>query len=217
MQNALMTTPPQEIAAIAAIGALLDRAGREPTRAQADQILLAELPPLLGDPTSEGTTVTVSEGTTVTGWTDAQRAASWAFGYRVEHSIIDGRNRVVLGPYFSSSFGERVPPRVESVAADAVDVWEALAGIVTSPYAIARLEHVLFAAKRGNGFARAAAAAEAYLACAGCWSREHDSVSDLQAALAHCPLLPGLLCLRVRFLALGYGRVTISAGTPART
>ena len=33
----------------------------------------------------------------------------------------------------------------------------------------------------------------------------------------HCPLLPGLLCPRVRFLALRYGRVTISAGAPART
>ena len=33
----------------------------------------------------------------------------------------------------------------------------------------------------------------------------------------HCPLLPRLLCPRVRFLALRYGRVTISAGAPART
>ena len=54
----------------------------------------------------------------------------------------------------------------------------------------------------------------------------HDA-SDLRAQAGkkrldishkpHCPLLPGLLGPRVRFLALRYGWVTISAGAPART
>lgn len=170
-----MTKPPQEIVTA---GTLADRAGQEPTRAQADQLLLSELPPLLADP--------VPEEPSANDWTDVQRAVSWAFGYQVEHSSVDGRKRVLLGPYFASSLDEQVPPPAESISGQVADVWESLAGVVTSPYAVSRLEHVLFAVKRGNGFRRATAAAEAYLRCADGWSREQDSIADIQTALALC-------------------------------
>jgi hypothetical protein len=134
------------------------------------------LPPLLVDPTAEESAIAC--------WTEAQRAASWAFGYRVEHITTDGRRRVVLGPHHSTSFGVQTPPPIESAPAEVLDAWEALSEVVTTPYATARLEHVLFAAKHGNGFARAIAAAEAYLRCADGWSREYDAVGDLQTELA---------------------------------
>jgi hypothetical protein len=168
-----VTTPPLDIPTIAL---LIDSAAGEPTRTKADQVVLSQLPPLLADLTAEE----FSEA----GWNDVQRAASWAFGYRIQHTAAGGRGRVMLRPYFSASFGEQMPPPVEAVAAEVVDVWESLSEVVTAAYGSARLEHVLFVAGRGNGFARATAAAESYLECAGGWSREFDRVGDLQTALA---------------------------------
>jgi hypothetical protein len=40
-----------------------------------------------------------------------------------------------------------------------------------------------------------------------------DQVQPFDEACAHCPLLPRLPCLHVRFLALRYGLVTIRART----
>lgn len=58
----------------------------------------------------------------------------------------------------------RWPRPIATTPSDALQLWEATAGVVTAPAAIARLEDLLFELKVGNGRTRAERAAESYLA-----------------------------------------------------
>jgi hypothetical protein len=131
---------------LANIAAAIDRAGAEPTLGRADRYLAALLPPLIVDPLIDPAESEV--------WTTEQHAAALAFGYRLQHVTDTGRDRVELVAFHTLSGGEERPPRVCAIESAVVDVWEQLAASVTSFYGIARLEHLLFQARRGNGFTR---------------------------------------------------------------
>ncbi|MEU7793443.1 DUF4209 domain-containing protein [Micromonospora tulbaghiae] len=106
-------------------------------------------------------------------------AAAWAFSYKVRIDQSSGRPRIVFVPYFEAPDGEAYPPHVRSVPSSVVDMWEILASHVSTPYARARLEHLLFEARRGNGKDRAKAAALAYIGAAEQWDTGHDKIESL--------------------------------------
>jgi hypothetical protein len=160
--------------------ALLNQAGTQATHLAVDQVLRPALPPLMHGSIA---TEDQDEDEDASCWTLYQRAAGWAFGYRVTESYADGRRRVVFEPYFAISGGEQSPPPVDRVADEIVDAWEAIAEDVTASYSRARLQHLLFVRRRGNGRDRARAAVRGYIDAAAGWDRDADRLHDLRIAL----------------------------------
>ncbi|MEU9215647.1 DUF4209 domain-containing protein [Streptomyces sp. NPDC048376] len=97
------------------------------------------------------------------------RAALWAFDYRISVELDGNRQRVVVEPRFHGASGETDPPKVAAVAEEVVEVWHALTSKVTSPWGLARLQHLLFERRFGRAHEYAIAAAESYLAAATQW------------------------------------------------
>lgn len=152
----------------------LDAATRKSSHYEVDSALRAFLPPLVRD--SDG----AEEDGAANIW---QTATSWAFGYRVALRTEKRSRRIIFEPFFAMSDGEQMPPKIAEVDDEVVDAWEALAAAADAPYARARLEHVLFERRRGNGAERARAAAKGYLEASGDWERGRDRVVDLSLAL----------------------------------
>lgn len=110
------------------------------------------------------------------------RAAAWAFAYRVVIQDKNGRPRVVFEPHTSGTGIQSFPPAVEDVAADITEAWSLLANEVSSPFAIARLNHLLFERKYGNPRDHAARAIDSY--CDDAASRDwHRAQLHLTIAL----------------------------------
>ncbi|MDC7339220.1 DUF4209 domain-containing protein [Streptomyces lydicus] len=97
------------------------------------------------------------------------RAALWAFDYRISVELDGNRQRVAVEPRFHGASGETDPPKVAAVAEEVVEVWHALTSKVTSPWGLARLQHLLFERRFGRAHEYAIAAAESYLAAATQW------------------------------------------------
>ncbi|MFE2300885.1 DUF4209 domain-containing protein [Streptomyces sp. NPDC059445] len=111
------------------------------------------------------------------------RAALWAFDYRISVERDNDRQRVVVEPRFHGASGETDPPKVAAVAEEVVEVWHALTSKVTSPWGLARLQHLLFERRFGRAHEYAIAAAESYLAAATKWKIGLDRAGLLGVAL----------------------------------
>lgn len=89
----------------------------------------------------------------------------WELVHAVGHDLqreIEGRPGCSLGRDVDEQL-LRWPRPVTTAPADALQLWEAAAGLVTAPAAIARLEDLLFERRVGNGLHRARRAATSYL------------------------------------------------------
>lgn len=105
------------------------------------------------------------------------RSATWAVGYRFDRKD----RRTKLSPRLELDDGAD-PPRVRHVTEEVVDSWERLADRVSGAAVRARLFHLLFERRRGNGRDRASAAVRGYLDLVGVW-RRGSLVEPLTAAL----------------------------------
>ncbi|MFG2280338.1 DUF4209 domain-containing protein [Streptomyces asoensis] len=111
------------------------------------------------------------------------KAAIWAFDYRISVQRDNDRQRAVVEPRFRGASGETDPPKVAAVAEEVVEVWHALASKVTSPWGLARLQHLLFERRFGRAHEYAIAAAKSYLAAAMNWEIGLDRAGLLGIAL----------------------------------
>lgn len=111
----------------------------------------------------------------------AERATLLAYEYFVETTDDSGRRRISLIPRHQFG-GDTEPPAVRDTDQAIVDVWAALAGVVTMPAARARLHHLLFQRGGRDAVAHAHAATDAYIDAAADWTRPMDAVNDLAAA-----------------------------------
>lgn len=93
-------------------------------------------------------------------------AAQWAFYYHAEVKQVEKSAKVSLNPFFIGPSGESQPPTVTAVSAEIVTAWSDLAGMVRSPFARARLHHLLFERKAAEAHRHARVAAENYLLAA---------------------------------------------------
>lgn len=111
------------------------------------------------------------------------KATLWAFDYRVSVGHDSGRYRAVVEPRFRGASGETDPPMVADVSEEIVQVWHTLTSKVTSPWGLARLQHLLFERRFGNAQEHAIAASESYLAAATKWEVGLDRAKFLGIAL----------------------------------
>jgi hypothetical protein len=103
----------------------------------------------------------------------------WAFDYR-----LTPRERPELSPSNRFADGASYPPELNDIGDDVVAWWENLACLVRHPVARARLSHLLFVLRRGNGRDRAGDAARAYLDMADARKSRLELVSAYGAALS---------------------------------
>jgi hypothetical protein len=106
------------------------------------------------------------------------RGATWAVRYRFDRKD----RRMKLSPRLELGDDDADPPRVRDVTEEVVDSWERLAERVSGAAVRARLFHLLFERRRGNGRDRASAAVRGYLDLVEVWRRE-SLVEPLAAAL----------------------------------
>ncbi|WP_381565346.1 DUF4209 domain-containing protein [Streptomyces eurythermus] len=111
------------------------------------------------------------------------KAALWAFDYKIFVERDNNRQRVVVESRFHGPSGEADPPKVASVAEEVVEVWHALTLKVTSPWGLARLQHLLFERRFGRTHEYAIAAAKSYLAAATKWEIGLDRTALLSIGL----------------------------------
>lgn len=69
-------------------------------------------------------------------WTEVQRAANIAVGYRVAVREDGGRRRVRFEPFFSSG-DAHLPPPASELSSELLDCWDRLAEQVHVPFASA--------------------------------------------------------------------------------
>lgn len=112
-----------------------------------------------------------------------RQAVSWAFGYRIKVAHLDQKWRVLVEPYFKGASGETIPPGLDVISSDVVKIWDELAGEVTSPFAVARLRHLLFEKNFGNAREHAIASASAYMERAATWPLGLNRAKYLSIAL----------------------------------
>lgn len=110
-----------------------------------------------------------------------EKAVAWALHYHVETVDAEGRRRIRLAPRHEHDNGAE-PPHVRDVPTAVVEVWRALAGLVKSGAAQARLGHLLFEYGGPDSIDHARTAIDAYLKSASGWGRGFDAVQDLTAA-----------------------------------
>jgi len=105
----------------------------------------------------------------------------WAFQYGPHSSDLKAEP---FAPNITYADGRTNIPRLRDIGDEVLDWWELLAAEVTHPVARARLEHLLFLRRRGNGLERAKAAAECYLdAATHFWPVGLETVDCLRYAL----------------------------------
>lgn len=158
---------------------VLDDAERQSTDPyELEQAVTIALRPLLGpDPLVIGANGQIGEEPIADPVEVVLRGASWAVGYRFDRRD----RRTKLAPRLEVDESAD-PPRVRHVAEEVVDSWERLAARVSGAAVRARLFHLLFERRRGNGRERAAAAVRGYLEVVGVWRRD-SLVEPLTAAL----------------------------------
>lgn len=111
------------------------------------------------------------------------RAVALAFGYHTEEAQEDGRRRLTIEPFRKGPDDEQVPPPVATLPADVVEVWAELVELVTAPFAVARLAHLLYERRHGRARNYALRASDAYLASAPLMEHLSDRVKMMSAAL----------------------------------
>ncbi|QIS15813.1 DUF4209 domain-containing protein [Nocardia arthritidis] len=110
------------------------------------------------------------------------KAAFWAFGYEIEFTEENGRNRISLSP--RHMFGEVYhPPKLSDIPDEIVEIWRGLQNAVKSAHAKARFSHILFELKVADKREQCLAAINAYFDSALGWASLLDSAMDLGAAL----------------------------------
>ncbi|WP_280188171.1 MULTISPECIES: DUF4209 domain-containing protein [Nocardia] len=114
---------------------------------------------------------------------DITKAVAWAIDYAIEMNESDGRRRVALIPRHILD-DETIPPKVDEVPSQVIDLWVRLSSLVNSPVAKARLFHLLFQRQEGAAPHKYCKnAIEAYIQSSKDWSRELDSIRDLACAI----------------------------------
>ncbi|MFF0501345.1 hypothetical protein ACFYU5_33460 [Nocardia aobensis] len=108
---------------------------------------------------------------------------AWAIEYAIRMEESDGRQRVSLIPRHILD-DETIPPKVDEVPREVVDLWVQLSTLVKSSVAKARLFHLLFQRKEGAAPHKYCKnAIESYIESSKDWSRDLDSIQDLACAI----------------------------------
>lgn len=152
------------------LAAMLDSFAAERSRFSIEQRLRQEIPPAAttDTPTKEQTDAT---------------AVQFAFTYRIQQKIVDGKPRAVIESKYRNPDGTQSPPPVDEASQEIVDAWAKLSEKVMAPYARARLEHLLFARKHDKAIEHAKKAIAAYRESSKIWKRSFDQIDDLSIAL----------------------------------
>jgi hypothetical protein len=111
------------------------------------------------------------------------RAVALAFGYHIEEKRDGRRRRLTIEPFRMGSDNEQVPPPVASLPANIITVWAELVELVTAPFAVAQLAHLLYERRHGRPHDYALRASDAYLACAPLMEHLSDRAKEMSAAL----------------------------------
>ncbi|MEU4918956.1 DUF4209 domain-containing protein [Streptomyces parvus] len=111
------------------------------------------------------------------------RATLWAFDYAVSVRSENNKQKAVIEPRFRGPSGETDPPQVANVSDEVVEVWHELTSKVSSPWGLARLNHLLFERRFGRPHEHAIAAAQNYLLSAKCWDLGLDRSKFLAVGL----------------------------------
>lgn len=107
--------------------------------------------------------------------------AAWAaMRYHVELTLDGKKERARLEPHFKGP-DSKDPRDTDHQTQDVVDAWTALAGVVTSPGARAKLSHLVF--QRAGGREHARAAATAYIELSTTDTRAADIVLSARTAV----------------------------------
>jgi hypothetical protein len=117
------------------------------------------------------------------GDTSEVSALQLAFMYVVDETATEGgKPRLTVQPCLCGADGEEHPPAPRSLPFEVHQVWEDAADRAQSDFVRARLRHLLFGARHGNGRQQAQAASDAYLAWAGQLGTPGDQIRAMRRA-----------------------------------